>query len=72
MPVTGALAGSAYKCFHMMAGDLVGRETAKDHIATVCETGHRKKFQVEVAAMFREVSVTFSESSTFLNLCSVL
>lgn len=48
------------------------RETAKDHIATVCETRHREEFQLEVAAMFREISVTFSESTAFLSLCSVL
>jgi len=30
MSVTGALAVSAYKCSNIMAGDVEGRETAKD------------------------------------------
>lgn len=70
--VTGALAVSAYKCSNIMAGDLGGRETVKDRTATVCETRHGEEFQVEVAAMFREIPVTFSEGSAFLSLCLVL
>lgn len=63
---------SAYKCSNIMSEELAGRETAKDHIATVYETRHREEFQVEVSAMFREISMPFSGSSAFLSLCSVL
>lgn len=72
IPVVGALAVSAYKCSNVIAGDLAGRETVRGHIATMCATRYREEFQVEVAAMFREIPVTFSESSAFLGLCSVL
>lgn len=72
MPVVGALTGSAYKCSNVIAGDLAGRVAMKGHMATMCATRYREEFQVEVAAMFKEISMTFSESSAFLGLYSVL
>lgn len=72
MPVVGALTGSAYKCSNVISGDLAGRVAMKGHIATMCATRYREEFQVEVAAMFKEISMTFSESFAFLGLYSVL
>ena len=73
MPVTGALAVSAYKYSNIMAGDWRGeRNCERPYSNCVWKKRHREEFQVEVAAMFREISVTFSESSAFLSLCSVL
>lgn len=72
MPVTGVLAVYAYKCSNIMSGELAGRETAKDHIATVCETRHREEFLRKSWIFLRTWQKFPLESSAFLSLCSVL
>lgn len=67
----GVLAGCPRVLWHY-SWEIWWREKLKDGRAAMCEIKDKEEFQVGVAAMFGEMSLTFWESSAFLGLQSVL